>query len=84
MRGNGCTLQSGLYGFDWSYSLLEDPDAEFNHLTIGYEKNVISKAELRNWIKPDEDMEQSQKAVDEIEENNPSIDDLLGTRGGDE
>lgn len=71
-------------GFDWSYSLLEDPDAEFNHLTIGYEKNVISKAELRNWIKPDEDMEQSQKAVDEIEENNPSIDDLLGTRGGDE
>lgn len=67
-------------GFDWSYALLEDPDAEFNHITIGYEKNVISKAELRNWIKPDEDMEQSEKAVAEIGKNNPSIDDLLGTR----
>lgn len=71
-------------GFDWSYSLLEDPDAEFTHMTVGYDKNVISKAELRNWIKPDEDMEQSEKAVAEIEENNPSIDDLLGTRGGEE
>jgi hypothetical protein len=71
-------------GFDWSYSLLEDTDAEFNHLMAGVNKNVISKAELRNWIKPDEDMEQSEKAVAEIEESNPSVDDLLGTRGGDE
>lgn len=71
-------------GFDWSYSLLEDPDAEFNHLIAGVNQNVISRAELRNWIKPDEDMEQSQKAVDEIKANNPTVDDLLGTRGGDE
>lgn len=71
-------------GFDWSYSLLEDTDAEFNHLMAGVNKNVISEAELRNWIKPDEDMEQSQKAIDEIKANNPSVDDLLGTRGGDE
>lgn len=70
--------------FDWSYSLLEDPDAEFSHMTIGYDKNVISKAELRNWIKPDEDMEQSEKAVAEIKKSNPSVDDLLGTLGGDE
>lgn len=67
-------------GFDWSYSLIEDPDAEFNHLIAGVNKNVISEAELRNWIKPDEDMEQSQKAVDEIKANNPTVDDLLGTR----
>jgi hypothetical protein len=71
-------------GFDWSYSLLEDPDAEFNHLIAGVNKNVISKAELRNWIKPDEEMEQSEKAVAEIEASNPSVDDLLGTRGGEE
>lgn len=71
-------------GFDWSYSLLEDPDAEFNHLMAGVNQNVISKAELRNWIKPDEDMEQSEKAVAEIEASNPSVDDLLGTRGGEE
>lgn len=71
-------------GFDWSYSLLEDPDAEFNHLIAGVNQNVISKAELRNWIKPDEEMEQSEKAVAEIEASNPSVDDLLGTRGGEE
>ena len=67
-------------GFDWSYALLEDTNDEFNHLMAGVNKNVISDAELRNWIKPDEDMEQSEKAVEEIKKNQPSIDDLLGTR----
>ena len=68
-------------GFDWSYALLEDTNEEFNHLMAGVNKNVISDAELRNWIKPDEDMEQSEKAVEEIKAKQPSIDDLLGTRG---
>ena len=68
-------------GFDWSYALLEDTNEEFDHLLAGVNKNVISDAELRNWIKPDEDMEQSEKAVEEIKKNQPSIDDLLGTRG---
>lgn len=68
-------------GFDWSYSLLEDTDVEFNHLIAGVNQNVISKAELRNWIKPDEDMEQSEKAVKEIQDEQPNVDDLLGTRG---
>ena len=67
-------------GFDWSYALLEDTNDEFDHLMAGVNKNVISDAELRNWIKPDEDMEQSEKAVEEIKKNQPSIDDLLGTR----
>ena len=67
-------------GFDWSYALLEDTNDEFDHLMAGVNKNVISDAELRNWIKPDEDMEQSEKAVEEIKRNQPSIDDLLGTR----
>ena len=67
-------------GFDWSYALLEDTNDEFNHLMAGVNKNVISDAELRNWIKPDEDMEQSEKAVEEIKAKQPSVDDLLGTR----
>ena len=65
-------------GFDWSYTLLEDTNDEFTHLTLGYDKNVISRAELRNWIKPDETIEESQKAVEEIKEENPSIKDILG------
>lgn len=68
-------------GFDWSYALLEDSDAEFNHMVIGESKGIISKAELRNWIRPDETIEQSQEKVEEIQEQNPSIEDMLGTRG---
>ena len=66
--------------FDWSYALLEDTNDEFTHLMAGVNKNVISDAELRNWIKPDEDMEQSEKAVEEIKAKQPNVDDLLGTR----
>ena len=65
-------------GFDWSYALLEDTNDEFTHMTQGYDKNVISKAELRNWIKPDETIEESQEAVDKIKATNPSIKDILG------
>lgn len=70
--------------FDWSYSLLEDSQEAFTQAMAMESKKVISRAELRNWYKPDETLEESQKAVDEIAESEPSIDDLLGTRGGDE
>ena len=65
--------------FDWSYTLLEDTNEEFTHLLQGYAQQVISDAELRNWIKPDETMEESEEKVKEIKEQNPDIDDLLGT-----
>ena len=71
-------------GFDWSYALLEDADVEFEHLQAGESKGVISRAELRNWIRPDETIEQSEEAVAKIGEENPSIEDLLGTKRGEE
>ena len=66
--------------FDWSYSLLEDLDSEWNHLIYGENKGIVKKVELRQWIYPDETLEESQKVIDEIAENNPSIEDILGTR----
>ena len=66
--------------FEWSYSLLEDTATEWNQLTYAQNKGVISKVELRQWLKPDETLEESQKAIQEIEEQEPSVDDLLGTR----
>ena len=66
--------------FDWSYSLLEDLDSEWTHLTYGENKGIIKKVELRQWIYPDETLEESQKAIDEIAESNPSVEDLLGTK----
>lgn len=65
--------------FDWDYSLMQDNQESFNELTAGVDKGVISKAELRNWIKPSETMEESEMAVSKIKEENPSVQDLLGT-----
>lgn len=66
--------------FDWSYSLLEDTATEWSQLTYAQNKGVVSKVELRQWLKPDETLEESEKAIKEIEEQDPSVDDLLGTR----
>ena len=67
--------------YEWSYSLLEDTQTEWTQLTWAQNKGIISDVELRQWLKPDDTLEESQKAIQEIKENNPSIDDLLGTRG---
>lgn len=66
--------------FDWSYSLLEDTATEWSQLTYGQTKGIVKDVELRQWLFPDETLEESQKAIDEIKESNPSIDDLLGTK----
>ena len=66
--------------FDWSYSLLEDPDSEWTHLIYGENKGIVKKEELRQWIYPDETLEESKKAIEEIKEQNPSVEELLGTR----
>ena len=70
--------------FDWSYSLLEDTATEWSQLTYGLSKGVVKEVEVRQWLFPDETLEDSQKAIDEIKEEQPSVDDLLGTRGGEE
>jgi hypothetical protein len=66
--------------FEWSYSLLEDTQAEWNQLTWANNKGIIDDVEIRQWLKPDEELEESQKAIEEIRKNQPSIDDLLGTK----
>ena len=64
--------------FDWSYALLEDSQEEFSHMSIGVDKGVVKEAELRNWIKPNETLEESQKVIDEIKKEQPKAKDLLG------
>lgn len=70
--------------FDWSYSLLEDTQAEWNQMTLALSKGIVSKVEVRQWLKPDETLEESQKAIEEIKEQEPNIDELLGMNRGDE
>lgn len=70
--------------FDWDYSLLEDSQEAFTQLITANGKGIISDAEVRQWIKPDETLEDSQKAIDEIKEKEPSAEDIIGTRSNDE
>lgn len=67
--------------FDWSYSLIEDSQESFNQIRMGVQDGVLKKVEERQWLKPNETLEESQKAIDEIKEENPTVDDVLGTRG---
>lgn len=66
--------------YDWSYSLLEDTEQEWSQLTWAQNQGIVSKAELRQWLKPDETLEESQKAIEEIQEQEPNVQDLLGTK----
>jgi A118 family predicted phage portal protein len=70
------TIPMGQYqlSFDWDYSLIEDSTEQFNQITTGVDKGVVKKSELRNWIKPNETIEESEKAVEEARKD--SIKDL--------
>jgi A118 family predicted phage portal protein len=65
--------------FDWSYSLLEDTQTEWSQLIWANNNGIVSDAEIRQWLYPDETIEQSQQAIDEIKEQEPNVEDLLGT-----
>ena len=68
--------------FDWDFGLIQSITEEWQQLLNGYDKGVIKKEELRQFIYPSEEMEVIEKTIQELEEKNPSIQDLLGTNNG--
>lgn len=70
--------------FEWSYALLEDTQTEWNQLIWAKNNGVVSKVEIRQWLKPDETLEDSEKAIKEIEEAEPSYEDMLGNNKKEE
>jgi len=64
--------------FDWDYSLLEDSQEAFSQLITAQAKGIVSNVEVRQWLKPDETLEDSQKAIEEIKASEPSVEDLVG------
>lgn len=64
---------------DWSYTMLEDSTQEFSQLMQGESRGVIRKAELRQYLKPNETLEEAQAVIDEIKKESPNTQDLLGT-----
>lgn len=65
--------------FDWDYSLLEDSQETFSQLITAENKGIVSKVEVRQWMNPDETLEDAEKAIKEIEKSNPDVKTLLGT-----
>ena len=63
--------------FDWDYSLLEDSQETFTQLITAQSKGIVSEVEVRQWLKPDETLEDSQKAIEEIKASEPTVEDLI-------
>jgi hypothetical protein len=66
-------------GFDWDYSLIEDTQETFGQLMSANSKGIISNVEVRQFLKPDETIEESEKAIEEIKASEPSIEELMGS-----
>lgn len=64
--------------FDWSYGLIEDPQQEFSQMMQAESKGIVSKVEIRQWLNPDETLEEAEQKIQEINESDPSITELLG------
>ena len=63
--------------FDWDYSLLEDSQETFNQLITAQAKGIVSEVEVRQWLKPSETIEDSEKAIQEIKASEPSIEQMI-------
>lgn len=64
--------------FDWDYSLLEDSQETYTQLMGGKNAGVIKDVEVRQFLKPNETLEESQKVINEIKASEPSIEQLVG------
>lgn len=63
--------------FDWSYDLLESTEETFAQLTQGHSLGVVKDYELRQFIFPDEDIEEAKKSIQEIKDEEPTAEELL-------
>lgn len=64
--------------FDWDYSLLENSQETFNQLITAQSKGFISDVEVRQWLKPSETLEESEKAIEKIKASEPSVESIIG------
>lgn len=63
---------------DWSYAMLEDSQETFNQKMQAQSIGAERLEEIRMFLHPDEDLETASKVVEELKEDTPSVEDLLG------
>lgn len=69
--------------FDWDYSLLEDSQEAFTQLITAQAKGIVSNVEVRQWLKPDETIEDAQKAIEEIKASEPSVEQIMANNNAE-
>lgn len=79
-----CNVLANYYGiapqgeydlaFDWSYSLIESSAETWAQLKDAQSLGVKSKAELRQWLNPNESADDAQAVIDEIKKSDPPLD----------
>lgn len=69
--------------FDWDYSLLEDSQEAFTQLITAQSKGIVSEVEVRQWLKPDETLEDSQKVIEEIKSSEPSVEQIMANNNAE-
>ena len=69
--------------FDWDYSLLENSQETFSQLITAQSKGIISEVEVRQWLKPDETLEDSQKAIEEIKASEPTVEQIMASNNAE-
>ena len=65
--------------YDCSYYFIESTMDTWNQLLIGFNNGVVSKEELRAFIYPSETDEAREKVLNEIKEQEPSIEKILSS-----
>ena len=63
--------------YDWSYYFIESTMDTWNQLLIGFNNGVVSKEELRAFIYPSETDEVREKVLNQIKEEEPSVEKIL-------
>lgn len=64
--------------YEWGYDLLQDPQQEFSQLMQGLSQGVVSKLEIRQWLFPNEELDEAKKALETIKKEEPKVEDLIG------
>lgn len=63
--------------YDWSYYFIESTMDTWNQLLTGFNNGVVSKEELRAFIYPSETDEAREKVLNQIKEEEPSVEKIL-------
>lgn len=64
--------------WDWSSSLVESSTESWQQMKDGKSLGVVKAAEVRQWLYPNETLDEAQVVIDDIIENEPSFSQIIG------